>query len=102
MREAYFLEGTSSVMNSYRQKVERIIKEEKMLAEHKHEKQGSDKYQEFLEETFRFPLSSSKAEKVQRSSQVLANLWSQWLVSCQQNWVMQRSRLVLKMKERKL
>ena len=53
-------------MNSYRIKVERIIKE-KRLAKHRQEKQGSDKYQKFLEETFKYPLSSSKAE---RSSEV--------------------------------
>ena len=59
-------EGTSSIMNSYRMKVERIIKE-KRLARHRQEKQGSDKYQKFLEVTFKYPLSSSKAE---RSSEV--------------------------------
>ena len=55
-------------MNSYRTKVERSIKEEKKLAKHRQEKQGSNKYQKFLlEETFKYPLSSSKA---QRSSEV--------------------------------
>ena len=56
----------SSIMNSYRSKVERSIKEKK-LAKHRQEKQGSNKYQNFLEETFKYPLSSSKAE---RSSEV--------------------------------
>ena len=46
MREANFQEGTSSVMNSYRMKVDRIIKENR-LAKHCQEKQGSDKYQTF-------------------------------------------------------
>ena len=40
---------------------------EKRLAKHRQEKQGSDKYSKFLEDTFKYPLSSSKAE---RSSQV--------------------------------
>ena len=67
MRKANLQEGTSSVMNSYRMKVERIVKEEKRLGKHRQEKQGSDKYQKYLEETFKYPLSSSKAE---RSSEV--------------------------------
>ena len=62
-----FAGWTSSIMNSYRTKVERSIKEEKKLAKHRQEKQGSNKYQKFLEETFKYPLSSSKAE---RSSEV--------------------------------
>ena len=48
-------------------KVESITKEEKRLAKHRQEKQGSDKYQKFLEETFKYHFSSSKAE---RSSEV--------------------------------
>ena len=44
-------------------KVERIIKEEKRLAKHRQE----IKEMTFLEETFKYPLSSSKAE---RSSEV--------------------------------
>ena len=67
MREENLQEWTSSVMNSYRTKVERTIKEEKRLAKHRWEKQGSNKYQKFLDETFKYPLSSSKAE---RSSEV--------------------------------
>ena len=67
MRETNLQEGTSSVMNSCRMKVEWIIKEEKRLAKHRQEKQGSDKYLKFLEETFKYHLSSSKAE---RSSEV--------------------------------
>ena len=43
MREANLQEGTSGVMNWYRMKVERIMKE-KRLAKHRQEKQGSDKY----------------------------------------------------------
>ena len=62
-----FAGWTSSIMNSYRTKVERSIKEEKKLAKHGQEKQGSNKYKKCLEETFKYPLSSSKAE---RSSQV--------------------------------
>ena len=54
-------------MNSYRTKVEWSIKEEPKLAKHLQEKQGSNKYKNFLEETFKYPLSSSKAE---RSSEV--------------------------------
>ena len=50
-------------MNSYRTKVEGSIKEKKKLAKHRQEKQGSNKYQIFLEETFKCPLSSSKAER---------------------------------------
>ena len=61
-----FVGWTSSIMNSYRTKVERSIKEKK-LAKHQQEKQGSNKYQKFLEETFKYHLSSSKAE---RSSEV--------------------------------
>ena len=56
-------EGTSGVMDSYRLKVDRIIKVEKRLAKHRQEKQGSDKYQNILEKTFKYPLSSSKAER---------------------------------------
>ena len=67
MRETNLYDGTTCVMNSYRIKVDRIIKEEKRLAKHRQEKQGSDKYHIFLEETFKYPLSSSKAE---RSSEV--------------------------------
>ena len=44
MREANLQKGTSSIMNSYRTKVERSIKEEKRLAKHGQEKQGSDNY----------------------------------------------------------
>ena len=58
---------TSSIMSSYRTKVEWSIKEEKKLAKHPQEKQGSNKYKKFLEETFKYPLASSKAE---RSSEV--------------------------------
>ena len=79
-------------MNSYRTKVERSIKEEKELAKHRQEKQGSNKYKKFLEETFKYPLSSLKLKEVWRSGQVLANLLSQWLVSCPQSWLMQRYR----------
>ena len=43
------------------------FKEEKKLAKHPQEKQGSNKYKNFLEKTFKYPLSSSKAE---RSSEV--------------------------------
>ena len=50
-------------MNSYRTKVERSIKEEKKLAKHRQEKKGSNKYQTFFEETFKYPFSSSKAER---------------------------------------
>ena len=67
MREANLQEGTSSVMNSYRMKVERIIEEEKRLAKDRQQKHENDKYQKFLEETFQYPLSSSKAG---RSSEV--------------------------------
>ena len=62
-----FAGWTSSIMNSYRTKVERSIKEEKKLAKHWQEKQGSNKYKKILDETFKYPLSSSKAE---RSSEV--------------------------------
>ena len=62
-----FAGWTSSIMNSYRTKVERSIKGEKKLVKHWQEKQGSNMYKKFLEETFKFPLSSSKAE---RSSEV--------------------------------
>ena len=62
-----FAGWTSSIMNSYKTKVERSIKEEKKLAKHRQEKQGNDKYQKILEETFKYPLSNSKAE---RSSEV--------------------------------
>ena len=48
-------------MNSYRTKVERSIKEK--LAKHRQEKQGSNKYQNFLKETFKYHLSSSKAKR---------------------------------------
>ena len=58
-----FVGWTSSIMKSYRSKVERSIKEKKKLAKHRQEKQGSNKYQNFLEETFKYPLSSSKAER---------------------------------------
>ena len=58
-----FVGWTSSIMNSYRTKVERSIKEEKNLTKHSQEKQGSNKYQKFLEETFKYSLSSSKAER---------------------------------------
>ena len=58
-----FAGWTSSIMNSYRTKVERSIKEEKKLAKDWQEKQGSNKYKKFLEETFKYPLSSSKAER---------------------------------------
>ena len=59
-----FVGWTSSIMNSYRTKVERSIKEKKKkLVKHRQEKQGSNKYQNFLEETFKYPLSSSKAER---------------------------------------
>lgn len=44
MREANLYDWTSCVMNSYRMKVDRIIKEEKRLAKHRQEKQVSDKY----------------------------------------------------------
>ena len=57
-------------MNSYRTKVERSIKEKK-LVKHRQEKQGSNKYQKFLEETFKYPLSSSEAE---RCSEVKASV----------------------------
>ena len=43
-------------------KVERIIKE-KRWDKHRQEKQGSDKYQTILDKTFKYPLSSSKAER---------------------------------------
>ena len=39
-----FAGWTSNIMNSYRTKVERSIKEEKKLAKHRQEKQGSKKY----------------------------------------------------------
>ena len=58
-----FVGWTSSIINSYRTKVERSIKEKKKLAKHRQEKQGSNKYQIFLEETFKYPLSSSEAER---------------------------------------
>ena len=58
-----FVGWTSSIMNSYRTKVERSIKEKKKLAKHRQEKQGSNKYQKFLEETFKYPLPSFKAER---------------------------------------
>ena len=58
-----FVGWTSSIMNSYRTKVERSIKEKKKLAKHRQGKQGSNKYKKFLEETFKYPLSSSKAER---------------------------------------
>ena len=57
-----FVGWTSSIMNSYRTKVERSIKEKKKLVKYRQEKKGSNKYQKFLEETFKYPLSSSKAE----------------------------------------
>ena len=57
-----FVGWTSNIMNSYRTKVERSIKEEKKLAKHRQEAQGSNRYQKKLEETFKYPLSSSKAE----------------------------------------
>ena len=41
-----FVRWTSSIMNSYRTKIERSIKQEK-LAKHWQEKQGSNKYQNF-------------------------------------------------------
>ena len=41
-----FAGWTSSIMNSYRTKVERSIKEKK-LAKHQQEKQGSNKYKFF-------------------------------------------------------
>ena len=50
-------------MNSYKTKVERSIKEKKKLAKQRQENQGSNKYQIFLEENFKYPLSSSKAER---------------------------------------
>ena len=56
-----FVGWTSSIMNSYITKVERSIKEK--LAIYRQEKQGSNKYQNFLEETFKYPLSSFKAER---------------------------------------
>ena len=59
-----FAGWTRSIMNSYRTKVERSIKEEKKVAKHQQEKQGSNKYKNFLEETFKYPLSSSKAERI--------------------------------------
>ena len=43
----------------------------KRLAKHRQEKQGSDKYQKILEETIKYPLSSSKAE---RSSEVKSSV----------------------------
>ena len=58
-----FVGWTSSIMNLYRTKVERSIKEKKKLPKHRQEKQGSNKYQEFSEETFKYPLSGSKAER---------------------------------------
>ena len=57
-----FVGWTSSIMNSYRTKVERSIKEKRKLAKHRQEKKGSKEYQKFLEETFKYPLSISKAE----------------------------------------
>ena len=58
-----FVGWANSIMNSYRTKVERSIKEKKKLAKHRQEKQGSNKHQKFLEEKFKHPLSSSKAER---------------------------------------
>ena len=58
-----FVGWTSSIMNSYRTKTEGSIKEKKKLEKHRQEKQGSNKYQKILEETFKYPLSSSKAER---------------------------------------
>ena len=58
-----FVGLTSSIMNSYGTKVERSIKEKKKLAKHRQEKQGSNKYQTFLEETLKYPLSRSKDER---------------------------------------
>ena len=58
-----FVGWASSIMNSYRTKVERSIKEKKKLVKHRQEKQGSNKYQKFLEEKFKYHLSSSKAER---------------------------------------
>ena len=46
-----FVGWTSSIMNLYRTKVGRSIKEEKKLAKHPQEKQGSNKYKKILEET---------------------------------------------------
>ena len=71
-------------MNSYRTKVEGSIKEKKKLAKHRQEKQGSNKYQIFLEETFKYPLSSSKAERCSEVKPSVSKLLSQWLVSCPQ------------------
>ena len=51
-----FAGWTSNIMNSFRIKVERSIKEEKKLAKHRQEKQGSNRYQTILEETFKYPV----------------------------------------------
>ena len=77
MREANLQEGTSSVMN--RMQVERTMKEEKRLAKQRQEKQGSNRYHKFLEKLSNILCLVLKLKEVQRSSQVLANLLSQWL-----------------------
>ena len=79
-------------MNSYKTKVERSIKEEKKLAKHRQEKQESNKDQNFLRKLSNILCLVLKLKEVQGSSQVLANLLSQWLVSCPQSWLMQRYR----------
>ena len=47
-----FAGWTSSIMNSYRTKVERSIKEEKKLVKHRQEKQGSNKYKKIFRGNF--------------------------------------------------
>ena len=62
-----FAGWTSSIMNSYRTKVGRSIKEEKKLAKHQQEKQGSNNYKKFVEETFKYLCLVLKLKEVQRS-----------------------------------
>ena len=51
-------------MNYYRMKLENILKEEKRLAKHKQEKQGSEKYQNVLARNFYLSVPGSGGTEV--------------------------------------